>query len=408
MDAVYERVAVGMALTRRGGLLLALLWLGGLDLRLTVLAVPPVIPAIHHDLGLDEKGISALTALPTLLLAAAAIPGAALIARVGARRALVVGLTAIAVFSALRGVGTTAAVLFPMTLLMGAGVAVSQPTFPTLTREWFPRRVGLATAVYSNGLLFGEAIPAALTGTVVMPLLHQSWPWSLAFWSVPVAATALLVVALTREQPADAVRPEEVPRRWWPDFRHRQTWLVGLVMGLASASYFGANAFVPDFLHATGQAQLTNAALTAINTCQLLASVLMLAFADRLVGRRLPFIGAAVLLAAGLLGAIALPGAGFVASVGLVGLASALALVLTLALPPLLAAPADVPRFSAGVFAIQYSCSFVGPVIGGAAWDATGVPAASFAALAAGAGLMAALAAVMPLKPAPGAPARSG
>jgi hypothetical protein len=109
-----------------------------------------------------------------------------------------------------------------------------------------------------------------------------------------------------------------------------------------------------------------------------------------------------------LLGAIALPGAGFVASVGLVGLASALALVLTLALPPLLAAPADVPRFSAGVFAIQYSCSFIGPVIGGAAWDATGVPAASFAALAAGAGLMAALAAIMPLKPAPGAPARSG
>jgi len=47
---------------------------------------------------------------------------------------------------------------------MGAGVAVSQPVFPTLTREWFPRRVALATAVYSNGLLVGEMVPASFTG----------------------------------------------------------------------------------------------------------------------------------------------------------------------------------------------------------------------------------------------------
>ncbi|MBO0687431.1 MAG: MFS transporter, partial [Candidatus Dormibacteraeota bacterium] len=220
-----------MGLRRRDWILLALLWLGALGLRLTVLAVPPVIPAIHHDLGLDEKGISTLTALPTLLLAAAAIPGALLIARLGARRALVAGLVAIAAFSSLRGVGTAAAVLFPMTVLMGAGVAVSQPAFPTLTRQWFPGRVGLATAVYSNGLLFGEAFPAALTGPLVMPLVHQSWPWSLAFWSLPVAATAVLLLVATREG-AEPVHPEEVPKRWWPDFRSGQIWMVGLVMGL--------------------------------------------------------------------------------------------------------------------------------------------------------------------------------
>ena len=81
-----------MRLTRREWLHLALLWLGGVDLRVTVLAIPPVIPAIHHDLGLDEKGVSVLTGLPILLLAAAAIPGAVLIARLGARGALVTGL----------------------------------------------------------------------------------------------------------------------------------------------------------------------------------------------------------------------------------------------------------------------------------------------------------------------------
>src|SRR5205807_7529522 len=143
----------------------------------------------------------------------AAVPGAVLIARLGARRALVTGLVGIAVFSALRGAGPALAVIFPATVLMGAGVAVSQPAFPTLTRQWFPLRVGLATAVYSNGLLFGEAIPAGLTGAVVMPLVHQSWPWALGLWSLPVLGTLGLMLVFTRDLPQQA---EEVPRRWWP------------------------------------------------------------------------------------------------------------------------------------------------------------------------------------------------
>ena len=51
---------------------LALLWLAGTGLRLTVLAVPPVIPLIHHDLHLSETGVALLGSLPPLLFAAAA------------------------------------------------------------------------------------------------------------------------------------------------------------------------------------------------------------------------------------------------------------------------------------------------------------------------------------------------
>src|SRR5207247_707653 len=52
---------------RRDAVSLGVLWLGGFDLRVTLLAVPPVVPLIHRDLGLDEKGISALVGLPVLL-----------------------------------------------------------------------------------------------------------------------------------------------------------------------------------------------------------------------------------------------------------------------------------------------------------------------------------------------------
>ena len=74
-----------------------------MDLRFTMLAVPPVLTQIHHDLGLNEKAVGALTSVPVLLLSVAAIGGSLLIARLGARRATIIGLSIIAVGPA-RGV----------------------------------------------------------------------------------------------------------------------------------------------------------------------------------------------------------------------------------------------------------------------------------------------------------------
>ena len=111
---------------------LAVLWLAGADLRLTVLAVPPVLPLIHHQFALSERAIGAVSGLPVLLFGLGAIPGSLLIARLGAKGAAVAGLLVIAVGSAGRGIGPSVPMLFAMTLVMAAGVAVVQPSLPAL------------------------------------------------------------------------------------------------------------------------------------------------------------------------------------------------------------------------------------------------------------------------------------
>src|SRR5438093_658168 len=185
-----------MQLTRADWTRLVLLWLGGVDLRLTLLAVPALIPLIHRELNLDGKAVGALVSLPVVLFALAAVPGSLLIARLGVRRALAVGLAAVAVFGALRGLGPSTPVLFAATLLMGLGVAVSQPALPALVRDWFPTRIILATAVLSNGMLCGETIPTIFTTPFgVLPLVGGDWRWALASWSVIVGASALGLVA---------------------------------------------------------------------------------------------------------------------------------------------------------------------------------------------------------------------
>jgi len=362
------------------------LWLAGANLRLTVLAVPPVLPLIHREFALSERAVGALSGLPVLLFGLAAIPGSLLIAYLGARRAAVAGLLLVAASSAARGIGPSSPMLFAMTFVMAAGIAVVQPALPALVGGWFPRRPGFATAVYANGLLIGEAIPAALTIPLVLPMVGGSWPAGFAVWAVPAAATAVLAALCPDpSKSAASVRTTATtePARWWPDWRSRELWQLGLMLGGTGGLYFASNALIPDYLHAIGAPGLVSAGLSALNLGQLPASLVLLLMARRLGGSKAVvvamqlagLVGVAVLLAAG--PRLAVVGA------GIIGFCCAFTLIVTLALPPQLVAAGDVHRLSAGMFTIGYTLSCVVPLVGGAIWDLTGFPAAAFIAPAA-------------------------
>jgi CP family cyanate transporter-like MFS transporter len=373
-----------MRLTRADWVHLVLLWLGGVDLRLTMLAVPPLIPLIHRELHLDEKAVGALVSLPVLLLGIAAVPGSLLIAKLGVRRALMVGLGFLALFGAIRGLGPSAPVLFTSTFLMGVGVAVSQPAFPSLVRDWFPRRIAIATAVYSNGILIGETLPNALTTPVgVLPLAHGDWRWALALWSVIVAFSGIAIVLATSARRSALAAPS----RWWPSWLEGQAVRIGLVMGMASAVYFGTNAYVPDFLDQTGRHQLITPTLVVLNASQLLTAPAV-AIWQRVLTGRVGFLGSAGLMAAAQIGILLTPGWGVVLWAFVLGFAAALSFIVTLTLPPRVAAPGDVARMSAAIFTIQYGCAFVLPLIAGALWDASGTAAFAFLPGAAAAAFM--------------------
>jgi CP family cyanate transporter-like MFS transporter len=355
-------------LTRRDWVRLLLLWLGGIDTRLTMLAIPPLVPMIHRDLNLDEKAIGALVSGPVLIFALAAIPGSLLIARLGIRGALLAGLGASAAFGALRGYGPSAPVLLGSTFLMGAGVAITQPAFPAIVREWFPRRIAIATAVYANGILIGETLPTVLTTPVgMLPLVHGDWRWALACWSLLVLVSAVAIVPAAPSRASGAA-----PRsRWWPEWRQNQTIRIGLVMGMASATYFGANAYIPDFLAQTGRHELISPTLGLLNGSQLLTAPAV-ALRPQILTGRTGFLGSAVLMAIAQIGLVFTPGTGVVAWAFLLGFSTALAFIVVLSLPPRLAPPGGVARMSAAIFTIQYLTAFTIPLLAGGLWDATG------------------------------------
>ena len=265
----------------------ALLWIGGIGLRVTILAVPPLIRLIHSDLNLTETEVGVLSGLPPVLFVFAAVPGSLLIARLGARTAVIAGLLATALGCALRGAAPDFALLCAATVLTGLGVAVMQPGLPPLVRAWLPDRIGFGTAVYANGLLVGEIIPVALTVPLVLPLVGGSWRLAFVAWAIPCAVIALALLAFAPRTADTGVAT--APRRWWPDWRSGLIWRLGLMFGANNATYFATNGFIPDYLHHVGRPELISPALSALNIGQLPASFILLVCAGRFIGRAWPY-----------------------------------------------------------------------------------------------------------------------
>jgi MFS transporter, CP family, cyanate transporter len=350
----------------------SLLWLGGVGLRLTILAVPPVIALIQADLHLSGTEIGILSGLPVILFAIAALPGSLLIARFGALSTLVAGLLIAGVASGLRGAVLNVSVLYAATIVMSAGVAIMQPALSPLVRQWMPQRVSFGTALYSNGLLVAETLAVMLTIPVVLPLVDGSWRWSLAVWGVPLVVIAMLTIIFAPAPKDGAALPPAEGRSWWPDWSNKLIWQIGILFGSVNSVYFCSNAFLPGHLTEAGRPDLIGAALTALNLGQLPASFVLLAIAGRLERRAWPF------MLCGLLMLLCVAGIAITASwwtiffAGWLGFLGAFVMTGGFALPALLTAPSDVARMSAAMFTISYSEALVVSVASGAAWDIAG------------------------------------
>jgi CP family cyanate transporter-like MFS transporter len=213
------------------------LWLAGVGLRLTILAVPPVILLIQTDLSLSGTEVGILSGLPVILFGIAALPGSLLVARFGALATLVAGLLIAGVVSGLRGAVLNVAVLYAATIVMSAGIAIMQPALSPLVRQWLPKRVTFGRRSTPT-VLVGETLAVMLTIPLVLPLAGGSWRWAFAIWGIPLVMIAILTLALAPAPPKAASATPVAGGSWWPDFGNKLIWQVGILFGSVNSVYF--------------------------------------------------------------------------------------------------------------------------------------------------------------------------
>ena len=157
----------------------------GLNLRLSVASVPPVVDEIESDLGLSSAGGRPADEPARPLLRRARDGGAG--PHAPARRGA----------DAARGTrprhlrrgaarGPSVAALFAGTIVAGAGIAVANVVVPAVVKARFEAWTGVLMGVYVAALGAGAALAAGLTAPLARELDGQ-WNVALAVWAVPAA-----------------------------------------------------------------------------------------------------------------------------------------------------------------------------------------------------------------------------
>lgn len=369
--------------------LFGLIFFVGMNLRTVILGVPPVLPQIQDDLDLSYTQTGFLTALPVLFMGGAAWVAAWAIDRIGGRRVVTVGLALLAAGAILRAPFPSMIPLYLATAMLSLGIALAQTAIPVLVRLWFPSRIGLASALYTDGIIAGEALAVAVTGPVLLGWLGEgAWRGSFVAWGIPVVVCVALWIWLApaagprrRLQSVTAVQrrtqtpslDDEPPRR------RARFWHLGLVSAAGGLIYFTMNTWIPPYNVAIGETDQTAVSLTALNIAQLPVVFGLTFVAQRIVGQRWPFVVTGISGFIVLFGLWASPPSWQPFWAGLSGATSVVVLLLGTALPPLLAGPHQVARLTGLTLTVNYGVAFVGPLAGGWLWDNLGQPELAFA-----------------------------
>jgi CP family cyanate transporter-like MFS transporter len=327
--------------------------------------VPPVLHRVQTDLGLDYTAAGLLTSLPVLVLGAAALPGAALVRRLGGHRTVGLGLLALAAGIPLRAAAGVVP-LYAGTLLLATGIAVAQPALPLVMQWRFPRAVQRASITVTFGLITGELVAAAITVPVLAPLTGGGWRGTFLAWTAPAALAAAAWLLVARDPPPESAATAGVPAT---PRRRARLWWASTIFAAQSLTYFASNTWLPTAVAGGPDSRTATLGLVVLNGVQLPVTLALLASRRSVVGSRVFYAAAGGLAAAGVLGWLVAADAAVVVWAALIGAGVSMTFAGLLAYPPSVEAPAEVAGFTAVMLTTGYCAAFVGPLAGGAVLD---------------------------------------
>ena len=247
-----------------------------LNLRGPIVATAPVLGQMSADLGLTAVVAGLLTSIPVLCFALASPLASSLIVKVGAERAVSIGLAGVLLGTVLRALGTSSW-LYVGTIVIGIAITVGNVVLPVIIRrDYTPERAGFVTGIYTSALNVGSMITSLATAPIATGV---GWPaalvgWGLlavlavAVWAVAVGPrVALGVGARTGAGAVDAggassvdvmtggidvveaaAHEADAEARRRPLLRRWTTWGLTLAFAGQAFAYYGLTAWMPTLL----------------------------------------------------------------------------------------------------------------------------------------------------------------
>ncbi|MGV8966807.1 MAG: MFS transporter [Cellulomonas sp.] len=153
----------------------------GLNLRIVVGAVSPILAAVRVDVALTDQQVGILGTIPVASFAVFGSLAPLLARRFGLEPTLAVAMAVSAVAEIVRSTTSAPAGFLGWTVIVLAGMGMGNVLLPPIVKRYFPDRIGAVTAAYSMAMAVSTTIPALLA----VPLAEQfGWRLTLASWSV--------------------------------------------------------------------------------------------------------------------------------------------------------------------------------------------------------------------------------
>jgi CP family cyanate transporter-like MFS transporter len=344
------------------------------NLRGAISGLPPVFPELASALHLSSAAVALLAAAPVLCFGVFSFVAAPLARRYGEERVLLASLMLVAAGLVARG-GWPGTLLFPGTVLAGAGIALMNVLMPSLVKRRCPEQAGLLIGVYLL-CMAGGAILASLIAVPVYQSSSGPARLTLGLWALPALAGVLVWLPQWRFRTLPD-SPDGSPPRGAPLVkvsRHGLAWQVMGFMGLQSLIYYSALSWLPILLRDRGAGAVHAGSLLALmNFGNAVTALLAPVLAQRARDQRWLIAVTVTISAAGLAGLWFAPLAGAPAWTLLFGLgqgaALGLAIYFTAARAPDPVTSASLSAFTQGA---GYLVATAGPLLVGLLHAVTG------------------------------------
>lgn len=233
---------------------LALLFLVGLNLRLTLAGFTPLVPLVQAESSTSSTMLGLATGSAVVMFGLMAPLTPTLVARFGPDRVLAAGLLGICV-----GTGLRFSSIFAGMVLIGAGIGLMNVVLPAIVKRDFPHRIAIATAVYTSALNVGSAVAAI--GVVPLAQSLGSWRVAALISGVPAAVALIIWIALRSTSVAPSPQLTQIRGALW---RSGLAWQVTAFMALQSLLYYFVLAWLPSIYIDAGLSHAAAGSVLAI------------------------------------------------------------------------------------------------------------------------------------------------
>ena len=357
---------------RHPAFIMATVIIHGLSLRMPILSVSPLLEAITNDLQLSATQAGWLGTIPVLCFGTVALTSQTLTRRWG-MDAILLAMFGVLLFGLLVRTLPSVELLFAGTVLVGAGIAVSNVILPGFIKREAPDQVGPMTAVYSAAISASGAIGAGVT-IPIMNALDLDWRGGLRWPAVVVIAGIVMLIPWqisTRSGRKTKAPDRTLHTNLW---RNKIAWFVTTYMGMQSLLFFSTTGWLPVYLISEGMSEQRAGFMLSLSPLlgvagSFIAPLLVYKRADQ---RWLIWVSSA-LCAVGLAGMIWLPMTATVAWVAMFGFGSGMTLSLALTFIGLRTPDAHhASDLSMMAQAVGYMIAALGPIGIGFAHDVSG------------------------------------